>query len=206
MRLYLTRHAQSDWNAEFRYISTTDRDLSDEGRVQAHALGSRLAREPLEAVFSSPRTRALDTARAVAEPHGLDVEVIDGLSEIDFGDWEGLTYDEIRDAFPAFDDWLAAPEATPIPGGETWHGFLTRVVSCTDELLARPYAAAAVVSHAGWLKMTLSIAMGLRRTVFGNLRLDHCGLTVVEAEADGWQGNTRLYTFNETCHLDRQPG
>lgn len=206
MRLYLARHAQSDWNAEFRYISRTDRDLSDQGRVQAGALGRRLAREPLEAVFSSPLARALDTARAVAGPHGLHVEVIDGLTEIDFGDWEGLTYDEIRSAFPAFDGWLAAPEATPIPGGEAWAEFLARVVSCTDGILARPYATVAVVSHAGWLKMMLGIALGLRRIVFGNLRLDHCGLTIVEAEADGWQANTRLYTFNETCHLDRRPG
>ncbi|MBI4759502.1 MAG: histidine phosphatase family protein, partial [Chloroflexi bacterium] len=105
MRLLLVRHGETDWNAEERYQGTTDVPLSAQGRAQAQALTSRMAGEVLDAIYASDLQRAWQTAEVIAAPHGLPVRPEPRLREIDFGAWEGLTFDEIRQRRPAAKAW-----------------------------------------------------------------------------------------------------
>ena len=98
--ILLARHGETDWNSGRRVQGHTDIPLNAAGVEQARALAEQLAGEPLTAVFSSDLSRALDTARAVAAVHGLEVTVDPRLREKNFGTWEGLTDVEIAERFP----------------------------------------------------------------------------------------------------------
>src|SRR5215471_4114634 len=98
-RVLMVRHGATVLSAEDRFAGSTDVELSDEGREQAHCLGERLANEPLAAVYASPMRRTVDTASNVAQRHGLAVTPCAGLREIDHGHWEGLTRAEVEKRF-----------------------------------------------------------------------------------------------------------
>jgi broad specificity phosphatase PhoE len=96
----LVRHGEADWNVERRVQGHSDRPLTQVGVAQARALAEQLADEPIDAVYSSDLARAHDTARLIADAHGLQVETLPELRERDFGTWEGLTDDEVFIRFP----------------------------------------------------------------------------------------------------------
>lgn len=203
MKLYLIRHAQTDWNAEARYVSWSDRDLSDEGVRQVEALRERFGGEKIDAVYSSPSKRALRTSCVLARTNG--VEVLDELREIDFGDWEGMTYGEIDARYPIFREWVDSPSKTQIPGGEAWEDFIERVGRCADHIMNRPFESIAVVSHAGWLKAMLMSVLWIQKPVFSRLQLDHCGITVVEIHGENWRKSFTIVGVNDTSHLQQAP-
>src|SRR5215468_3547390 len=129
LRLVLMRHAETDWNRERRYQGWQDTPLSEAGRTQAEAAGRRLADQRLTAVWSSPLRRARETATAVAAPHGLDVRLEHGFGEMGFGQWEGLTVDEVRAKFPGpHRAWLETPHEVAPPGAETLAEVRVRVL------------------------------------------------------------------------------
>ena len=96
----LARHGETDWNAARRVQGHSDRPLTERGREQADALADELAGETLDAVYVSDLGRALETARAVADRHGLHVVSLPELRKKHFGSWEGLTDSEVLDRFP----------------------------------------------------------------------------------------------------------
>ena len=97
MRLILVRHGSTAWNEEGKYQGTIDIPLSDRGRQEAEMVAERLRDEKIDAVYSSNLRRARETAEIIARPHGLPVQVIEELGEMNFGDWEGMTAQEIKD-------------------------------------------------------------------------------------------------------------
>src|SRR5262245_60896366 len=90
-RLYVVRHGSTVLTAEDRFSGAIGVDLSDEGRWQAARAGERLRAEGITAIYSSPLSRSVETARIIAEACGLTIETRDGLCEISHGRWEGLT-------------------------------------------------------------------------------------------------------------------
>ena len=120
MRIILIRHGSTIWNEEGKYQGTIDVPLSDRGRQEAEMVAERLREEKIKAIYSSNLGRARETAEIIARPHGLPVQVIDELGEINFGDWEGLTAQEIKDKFgeQAYRTWLEDPVNADISGGD----------------------------------------------------------------------------------------
>ena len=95
--LYLVRHGETDWNRQRRIQGLTDIPLNDAGREQARETGSVLGRRPFDGIFSSPLGRALETARIIAGEVGLpEPGVIDALAERNYGEAEGMGFDEIE--------------------------------------------------------------------------------------------------------------
>src|SRR5579872_5203496 len=119
MRLILVRHGETACNLEDIWHGWDECDLTERGREQAAAVGARLALEPIAAVYSSDVPRALQTARAIASPHGLEPIPEPGLRERNAGDFEGLRMSEVEARYPtvwedrAADFWGWGP-----PGGE----------------------------------------------------------------------------------------
>ena len=97
VKVILVRHGETDWN-QWRRIQggNSDTPLNETGKAQAEAVALRLKREMIQAVYSSPLQRALDTARAIASYHPLKVEVLPALKEVDAGLLEGLTFEELN--------------------------------------------------------------------------------------------------------------
>src|SRR5262249_26074408 len=108
------------WNRERRYQGRQDPPLSESGRGQAEAVGQLLAASPVDAVWSSPLRRARQTAEAIATPRGLTVRVDDAFGALHFGQWEGLTSDEVSAKFrEIYRTWLDTPRLATVPAGET---------------------------------------------------------------------------------------
>ncbi len=157
--IVLVRHGETDWNRERRYQGHADTPLNEAGRAQARELAEILRSEDLGAVYTSPLRRASETARIVAARLGLEARELEPLREIDVGDWQGLTVDEVRTRFPERADvaWHSG-----WPNGETHDELAARVVPALLEL-GRRHAGDRVlgVTHAGPIRAALSAATGL---------------------------------------------
>jgi broad specificity phosphatase PhoE len=159
--IYLARHAESDWNAENRFQGHTDRPLTERGRAQAEALADELADKPLEAVFSSPLHRALETAELVAARHDLPAIPVEALREVDVGGWAGLSRSEVEVRFPdAFGRWLAGGEGWE--NGETYDEMAERVLAAVRQIAGEhPESTVLIVSHGGPIRALHAAAQGM---------------------------------------------
>lgn len=200
-KVFLARHGQTNWNQEMRFQGREDIPLNETGRNQARRLAGRLGRENLSAVFTSPLSRARETAEIIVAGHGLLPQPVEGLGEIYFGRLEGKTYSEMSvDEQNAVDQWMANPETSVLPGGETFKFFRKRILKSFQELLdrARPEQNFVVVSHAGVIKVLVADLLGIPFSHFTRLKLSPSSLTAFLY--DDW-GNAYLDLFNDTCHL-----
>ena len=117
MKLILVRHGETDQNRDGRVQGASNASLNSTGRSQAQALGHSLREVPLDAVYSSPQARALETAKAIAQRHGLLTRVEDGLREVDVGELDGLTGEEMRERYPDFmKEWMRNVYPLRMPG------------------------------------------------------------------------------------------
>ena len=150
-RLVLVRHGETTGESSIRYYGATDIPLSDLGREQVQAARLEIPGDGFERVVTSPLSRAWESARIVF-PSG-PIHLAHGLREIDFGDWEGLTAEEIRERDPIrFEDWQAGHPSFDFPGGERRADFQARVDAAVDELLGLGIASALVIVHKGVIR------------------------------------------------------
>lgn len=200
-RLYLVRHGETDGNAEGRTQGRRDVPLNETGRAQAAAVGAVVAGYRPAAVYSSTSSRARATAEAIAGPLGLAVIADERLSEIDHGDLDGMTGDEMRERYPDFiASWREdAGVDVPIPGGESLREAQARMVSAVNEIVTRDRGEGiAVVSHNLALRALLCHALGVPLRAWRAFRVDLASLSIVEVR-DG--GRWAVVGLNERCHL-----
>ncbi|MGV9284017.1 bifunctional RNase H/acid phosphatase [Streptomyces sp. NPDC003730] len=199
----LLRHGETPLTPQKRFSGSggSDPSLSPVGREQAEKVAASLARRgTIEAIVASPLARTRETAGIVAARLGLDVAVEEGLRETDFGAWEGLTFGEVRDRYPAdLDAWLASPDAEPTGGGESFAATGVRIAATRDRLVSA-YAGRTVllVSHVTPIKTFLQLALGAPPESLFRMELSAASLSAVAYYADGG-ASVRL--FNETSHL-----
>jgi len=165
--LLLIRHAESSWNAAGRWQGHGDPPLSDRGREQANALARELARDAIDVLVSSDLRRAAETAAILGQARGLRPERNPRLRELDLGDWQGLTRDQIEradgDVLRRFD----AGDLDVRPGGgENLREIERRAFSAVSELVdAHPGRRLAVVTHLGVIRALLGESAGFARGV-----------------------------------------
>lgn len=198
-RLYLIRHGETEWNNSRRYQGHMDVALSPRGRRQAALLCERLREEKLAAVYASDLKRARETAAIIAWPHGLAVIEMPDLRELNFGLWEGLTYQEIAAAYPGdFEEWLADPAGKQVPGGESFAQLQRRAYNAVTGIVAKhPGQKVAVVSHGGALRTIILSLLGLGLEGLWRFRLDNASLSIV----DCYDGEYILSLLNDVHHL-----
>lgn len=199
-RILLIRHGQTEWNRVERFRGQADVPLNETGLAQAEATGRRVALtwRPV-AVYSSPLSRAVKTAEAVARHFDLLVQIHPGVADIDYGDWQGLTPDEARQRWPEeIDNWYNHPERARIPNGETLSELRQRAMRTVGELIANHADDTIVlVGHTVINRVILLGMLGLGNERFWRLRQDTCAINVIEAET----GDFTLVSLNDTCHL-----
>jgi probable phosphoglycerate mutase len=156
--LLLARHGETDWNRELRIQGSSDIELNELGRAQAHSLAQELEHVDLDAVYASDLSRARATAAAVAASHGLEVRLDPRLRERSFGNWEGLTRDDVA----------ALPEGAE-HDGETDDEVRERVLEAVQAIAdAHPGEQVLVVSHGGALNTLGPPALGARVARWAN--------------------------------------
>jgi len=201
--LYLIRHAQTASSAVDSFNGRGELDLTERGREQARKLGARLASVRFEAIYRSPLGRTGQTAALVAASPAA--RVLPGLTEIDYGRWEGLSPEQARALDPGrYDAWVADPAALAPPGGETAAQVAERALQALEEIRSRHQGSVLAVSHKATLRI-LGAALSGAPVAKYRLRWsqDECALNLVELRA-GKEPFLRLW--NDTSHLGPDPG
>ena len=162
-RLLLIRHGEPEEDARGRCYGRLDVGLSPTGRFQAGAAAAALASEPVDAVYASPRRRAVESARFLADAHHLEVVVEDDFREIDFGRFEGRSYDEIAVEDPeTYRAWMERPTEVTFPGGESYAEMRERVARAARRVReAHAGRTVAIVAHGGTNRVLLAEALGV---------------------------------------------
>jgi broad specificity phosphatase PhoE len=195
----LLRHGQTPMSVQKRYAGRTDAPLTEVGVQQAAAAAKRLASAGLGVIVTSPLLRTVQTAQAVAVVTGAAVVTDDGFRETDFGAWEGLTFAEVRERWPAeISAWMADPEVAP-PGGESFTDVSARVTEALGRVLAaRAGQTVLIVSHVTPIKMLVAAALLAPPAALYRMHLDVAALSEIDWYADG---PAVLRSFNDTSHL-----
>ncbi len=132
-RLIIVRHGETEYNTQKKYQGQSESPLTERGREQAGCAAERLRNEKIDIIYSSPLSRALDTAKIIRGPKNIEITTDRRLAEIKCGEWEGVVFDELKERYPQeMDTWLNRPTLHRMPGGET----LADVKARADELLA----------------------------------------------------------------------
>ncbi|HEU4327707.1 MAG TPA: histidine phosphatase family protein [Roseiflexaceae bacterium] len=201
MRLLLIRHGETDWNATLRYQGQGGVPLNAQGRAQARRVGERLARYGAAALYTSDIGRASETAAIVGELTGLVPASMPDLREIDVGQWEGLTPEELYRRFPDhMREYERDPARTVRLGGESYAQLQVRAMRALHTIHAAHPGDQTVlaVSHGGTIRALLCHVIGLDLIHFGRLWLDNGSLTELRHGSNGW----RLLRLNDAAHME----
>lgn len=202
-RLILIRHGETEWNETKRFQGVSDIPLSPRGMGQALSLARSLGREPLTAIYTSPLTRARQTAACLARHHSCPLLVIEDLKELNQGRLEGLTGDDLRREFPDFiSRWLEDPGETVLPGGESLGALQERAWAAIEGLVRKhSEETVAVVAHSFVILAVLCRALELPLKAFRRFRQDPTAKNILEFSERG----AALRCLNDTCHLGSEP-
>lgn len=176
-----------------------DSPLSATGQHQAEAVARVLSEVPFAAVYASPQTRAIETARRIAEPHRLAVTPMAGLRELRQGVWEGLQLPELEQRYGTLlRQWWADPVSVRVPSGEMITEMRDRAVAAVRAIVAQhPGKMIAAVAHGGVNKTILLTLLGAPLTSYWRLRQSNVCINVLEFDGSA----TRVLTVNYTGHV-----
>ncbi|MEN3027962.1 MAG: phosphoserine phosphatase PspA [Aquificaceae bacterium] len=199
VKLYIIRHAESQWNPIGRYQGLLDPELSERGVEQAKRLGEYFKSVELDAIYSSPLKRTKDTALQVARVRGLEVLPEERVLEIDHGVWSGLLVEEVQKRFPEqFRQWMEEPQKVSFEGGESLQQVYERVSSFLEEVKERHWGqSVAVVSHTVPIRAMFCSLLKVDLSRFWSFGCDNASYSLVHMEKD----RNVIMRLNITCHL-----
>lgn len=199
--LVLIRHAQNDWVQTGRLAGWTPGvHLNEEGQRQAEALGERLASAKLQAVYSSPLERAVETAEAVVKHYPeMQVQIDEGVGEVRFGEWTGDRLRKLRRK-RLWEVVQNYPSGARFPNGESFRETQYRVVGALEALAQRhPGGRIAVVSHSDVIKLVVAHYAGIHLDLFQRLIISPASISIIALSRMG----PRIIRLNDTGHIDQ---
>lgn len=201
-KIYLTRHGETEWNRQCRFQGHKNSDLTDKGILAAELLAERIEEIDLDCIISSPLMRAYNTAQIVKGSKNIDIIKHDGLKEINLGDFEGMSYMQIKEESPEI---LESIERDPFnnryPNGENLKEFYNRVTSAFKEIIDRcRNKTVLIVAHGGTLKCIEAYIKGFKisNDWIGNV-VKNCSLSYFEINDN--KEFVEVF-FNDTRHLE----
>jgi probable phosphoglycerate mutase len=195
-RFLFVRHGAIDGLGQRIACRQPGHHLNSVGRAQVARLASRWRRFAAGAIYSSPQPRALETAEALAAAAGLAVAPLADLDELDFGDWTGLTYDELH-AIAQWRVYNTLRSVTRIPNGELLLDVQQRIINCVDRLRrVHDGATIALVTHGDVIRAALAYFLGAPLEFIVRFEIGPASVTAVEL-ADG---GPRVLSVNENFH------
>lgn len=202
-RFYLIRHGETEWNAQGIYQGLTDIPLSEEGKRQAMCLGKRFENPALklDAVYSSPLQRAVETAESMANAKGLTVVPDKHFIEINFGEWEGHNVKQLTEKYgKSYTDFYERPFSYAFPGEGSFTTVKERAVAGFYELLEKhKEQTVAIVSHGGVLRVLIMALMDMNETFYKKMWLSNTSITTIDVSDSG---KMVLLTLNDFAHLE----
>jgi broad specificity phosphatase PhoE/ribonuclease HI len=202
-RFILVRHGVTELSVARRFAGRSDLALTALGIDQAQRVADRVARlGTAQALLSSPLLRTRQTADRIADRLGLPVSIEDGLIETDYGDWDGHSFQEVRQRWPAdLERWLADPADTPT-SGESFKTVGRRFAQARDRLIDRHRGETIVlVSHVSPIKLLVQQALAAPVSAVHRMFLDAASITVIDYFDGEPAAAASLRSYNDTAHL-----
>jgi broad specificity phosphatase PhoE len=197
--IIIVRHGSTEWNEKERFRGLADISLSELGIRQAEATSARLADLPVKKIYASPLRRAMQTAAIIGRPHKLEPLPLDGIIDINFGKFQGLSFTEAEAAYKdIFNEWMENPHLVTLPGGESLAQVRERSSSALDEIIAGLKDETVVfVSHKVVISMLICHYLGMSDAQFRQIGQDTCAINTFNRQSD----NIYAVMLNDTCHL-----
>jgi broad specificity phosphatase PhoE len=200
--LLLIRHGATPANEQQPRIlqgGAIDQSLSERGRQQAADVAGFLADRPINAIYSSRLKRAVETAQQIAEYHDIEAQAIDGIQEVNVGQWERLDWDTIRERYPVeYDHYMEDSAVHGYLGGENYTQVQARITPVFQELAAQHIGQTiAVVAHTVVNRTFLATLLGIELRRGKDLPQENCCINVVSCDGN----KMKLVTLNSALHM-----
>ena len=200
--LLLVRHGITEFNSTRRFQGYSDPELSDAGYGQVERLRDRLADEEVDAVYSSDLKRTLATAEVICSGRNVEIMPCPELRECNYGDAEGLTFQEINSRYPEMAQFIVNFNLRlEFPGGESFKEFIERTIKFLDRLNEHaPSETILISSHSGPLRVLLCALLGIDQDHWWQIRVDNASLSI----ADTYPRGAIISLLNDTSHLKEE--
>lgn len=199
-KIFLARHGQTDANNTLTYQGHIDNPLNNKGLLQAKKLAAYFREEPLARIYTSDLVRTVETAQPTSELLNAEIVKIPSFKEINFGEWEGLTYEEIKKHWPKdIEDFFHRPATIKISGGESFKEVQERAWASFQEVVASHGGdeSLLIVSHGGTVRTLLCAIMNLDLNEMWKISIDNAGIScILQLENRCWIKN-----INDTYFL-----
>ncbi|AGB41628.1 alpha-ribazole phosphatase [Halobacteroides halobius DSM 5150] len=198
--IVLVRHGETDWNQAGRFQGSEDIPLNDKGKSQAKKLAQRLKNKQFDAIYASDLSRAFKTAEIIADNHNLVIKERKALQEINFGEWEGLTFADLQAEYQSeFEAWEQDPVTNGAPSGENLAKFQTRVVASLKKILIDDTSKRVlVVTHGGVVRVLVATFLGMPLAKCWRLSQSNTAVS----QLNFYDDEVILELFNSTVHLE----
>ena len=204
-QIILTSNGNTPWDKDKIFQGSKDIPLDDLGREEAWAVGKWLKDENIHAVYTSPLSRARDTAIAIARHHNLEVLDLPGLADLSYGDWDGIPWKEVKVKYAdLYHQWETAPHTVRFPNGEPLEVLRTRALAAVEEVVQRhPDRTVLLMAHRAVNRVLIAAFIGLDNSNFWRIAQDNTAINRFHlVEDDRTVGKTWYITsINDTGHL-----
>ncbi len=197
--VYLIRHGQTAWNKEEIFRGRADIPLNEIGFREAELVGEYFKGMEIHAIYSSPLSRARETARRIAQFFNLKVQPLLGITDMRFGRWEGRPLKEVQTYDrELYQQWREKPHLVRIPDSESLDEVRGRAMSALDEVVQYHHGKNLVlVSHRVVNKVMICGILGIDNSHFWQIGQDAAAINLIHFQ----EGKYILSLMNETCHL-----
>ena len=197
--VYLVRHGETAWNKEEIFRGRTDISLNEIGFREAELVGEYLKGKDIHVIYSSPLSRARETARRIAQVFNLKVQPLEGITDMSFGKWEGRPLKEVQiHDRELYRQWIEQPHLLKLPGGESLDEVRVRAMAALEEVIQYHHEKNLVlVSHRVINKVIICGILGIDNSHFWQIGQDTAAINLIQYK----EGKYRLSLLNETCHL-----
>ena len=198
-QIILVRHGRTPWNKDKIFRGTVDIPLDEVGKQEASLAGEWLKGETIQDAYASPLSRAMDTARAIAQHHGVPVQELPGLIDINYGDWQGVPLAEVKVKYvDLYRQWETAPQTVRFPNGETLDEVRARALAAVDEVMTlNPDKTILLAAHRAVNKVLISAFLGIDNSHYWRIGQDTTAINRFAGVGNTWH----IQLVNDTCHL-----
>ena len=203
--IILVRHGKTKWNVEGRYQGKMDIPLNEEGFSQALKVAQALREFDIKSIYTSPLSRALETAKKILFFHpNATLHILEDLKEIDHGKWEGKLAVDIKKEYPQlYKIWKTKPSQAQMPEGENLIDVFNRAKNALEKILSlhEENDMVCLVSHDATLKAIMCYILNLSLDHFWSFKFSNCSISLLYISKD--KSSKVIYTLNTTCHLGK---
>jgi broad specificity phosphatase PhoE len=198
-RIIILRHGRTEWNRVEKFRGRADIGLDRVGIEQAEAAAKRIGEWPISAVYSSPLQRAMATSDIVASRLGIGVNLLPEIVDIDYGEWQGLSTQEVIDRYHSlYSKWIKDPDDVKFPGGESFSRVRDRISRTVEVLIQQhPKESIVLVTHKVICQVFVLNLLALNSSHFWQITQDVCAMNLFEVRG----GIPSALFLNDTCHL-----